>query len=182
LLEQYLLQGLRGEEKEDLETRLANKETPAPLEIVKIYEGKHVVVNENYEGENPQFILTNELNGCAATVLFSENSKTAEREVVFTHFPPLMHERNLKMVDELVTQEMKAGNKKKVLIFCQAKRSEWVSEFLNKIINIYGSDTEVEIVKYKKEGREDDGTLLVRIPKISVGPISVHHSAGDINI
>lgn len=182
LLVEDLLHGLRGEEKQELEIRLANKEVPAPLEVVKLYEGKRVVVGEDYEGENPQFLLTNELNGCIATVLFSEDTESAKREVAFTHFPPFMNERNMKMIDELVTPEMKAGSKKKILVFCQEKRSERVSEFVAQIKDTFGSNAEVEIVKYKKEGKEDDGTLLVRIPKIGAGPMSIHHSAGDINI
>ena len=117
-----------------------------------------------------------------ATVLFSEDTQTAKREVALTHFPPFMKKRNINMIKDLITPEMKAGNIKKVVVFCQERRAEWVTEFVEEIRDIYGSDADVEIVKYKKQGKEDDGTLLVRIPKIGTEPMSIHYSAGDMNI
>lgn len=182
LLEVDLLRGLVGEEKKALTDKLKGKEMPTSIEVVKLYGGAHLTVDADDQDKNPHFLLTNELNGCAATVLLSENAETDRREAVLTHFPPFMEERNLKMIADLATEEMKAAGRKKILIFCQKKRSEWVPKFVEKIQAIFGTDAEVEIVKYENQGGEDDGVLLIRIPKKGEGSMSAHHSVGDIPI
>ena len=129
-----------------------------------------------------QYMLTNELNGCIATVVMSEHP-TGIREVGLTHFPPFMKDRNLKELEQLVTPEMKSSKNKAVFVYAQEKRSEeTLPGLIEGIKKIFGEDVVIRVEKYKNEGEEDDGTLIIRIPTNAEGPISAHLRKGAISL
>ena len=171
LLRTDILTGLRGEEKDQLAGKLAAQEVPEVLRMVKIYHGEHVEIAPGESG--PKFLLTNELNGCTATVIFTEQAD-GRREAAMAHFPDIMTARHVSKLGEIVTEKMRSSPKKSALIFAADNRQESVAEIQTELRALLGEEADVQIESYKKSDEADYGVLLVRVPPAGREPASAH--------
>lgn len=152
-----------SEEKEWNEL-IATHAKEFPVTMVPINGAKNIVVPP--EG-TPQWIATNQLNGCMATVVFMEDAQGA-RTVSMTHFPniedaSLIHQAGT--IKDALPVSPKSQHKKSAIVFASLRRKSGVLGLKKNIQELLGPESTVH-VKYYKEGltEEGDGVVIVSVP------------------
>lgn len=166
LIRRKLLRGVTDVENMQLEAMLKSAERKNNIEIVPIYHGSVIEVDPNGE---EKILMTNQLNGCVATVMVCE-TKDGRRIGQLTHFPDFMNKRQQEEVENLLTPDMKFSVKKKVVLFFQQKRSEGRHELKKFFEQKLGLGTEIDVKLYSSvPDCEANGVIVVRIPSIKNG-------------
>lgn len=149
-----------GEDRDDLGTN---------LEIVNVFDGKKIKVLPEEEKKS---FLTEELNGCTAVLIFTEE-EDGKRTLCLTHYPPFMLERNKNKITELLDGNMIKATKKKVVILAENKRQEHLPDLKLHISNSLGEDTNIEVVTYTKDpSKENYGRFSAKVAPKESGTVS----------
>lgn len=165
------LQVLTDVEQAALDTAFASREKPSSLHQVRLYESKHFVIPA--DAKNPEYILTNQLDGCTAVVVIAE-MPNGERHVLISHFPPFAKERNVNELSALITPEIQGASKKTLLIVKNGKREVNTNQVRDGIQTALGENTVVKELKYTNNGKDGDGALIVEVPPKEKGVPSAH--------
>lgn len=130
---------------------LKKRNIEAHINQVPLFEGVRVEINPN---EQDQVLITEKLNGCTATIIYTEQvDKT--RSAQLAHFPPFMLARHLEKISSLITQDDIDASQKHALIYLQSKRKENEDEIISHIKRTLGENVSIVVEYYDKEDESD---------------------------
>ncbi|MBC7981920.1 hypothetical protein H7X65_02475 [Candidatus Parcubacteria bacterium] len=150
---------------------LKERSIEAKVIQVPLFEGVRI---ETGPHEQEQVLITEKLNGCTATIIWTEQADHT-RSAQLVHFPPFMLARHLEKISSLVTQDDIDAPKKNALIYLQSKRKENEDEISTYIKSLLGEQASVT-VEYYDTGEESD------IAGIEMGSEKVIYHLGQKNI
>ncbi len=143
---------------------LATRGREFPVTMVPVNGAKSIVVPP--EGA-PQWIATNQLNGCMATVVFMEDAQGV-RTASLTHFPKIVdtsltHQAGI--INNTLPVPPQSQDKKGAVILASFKRKEGALGLKKNIQELLGDGSSVQ-VQYYKEGlaEEGNGVVIVSVP------------------
>ena len=134
---------------------------------VSLYSGARI---ESNPGEQGQVLITEKLNGCMATIIYTEQ-KDMKSSAQLVHFPPFMLDRHLEKISSLTTQDDVDATKKYALVYLQLKRKENEDAIISHIKTVLGDNVSIH-VEYYEAGDESD------IAGIEINPEHVVYHVG----
>jgi hypothetical protein len=130
---------------------LKKRNIEAHITQVSLFEGVRIEIDPN---EQDQVLITEKLNGCTATIIYTEHAdKTCSAQLA--HFPPFMLARHLEKITSLINQDDIDASQKHVLIYLQSKRKENEDEIISDIKRTLGENVSMVVEYYDKEDESD---------------------------
>lgn len=170
----FLLKGAHSPETQAAQEEVSKRAEERGVRIVGTYESKSVAVGR---GEPSQHLVTHKLNGCVATVVFT-NFKDGRREAAMTHFPDFMRERNRGGL-ERVAKPAGEVEARRAMIYMEDKRIGGKGDHESMVKSVFGEDVPVETIPYHTDPtKEDNGMLVVEVSPRGIAP-KVHSWEGS---
>lgn len=150
---------------------LKERNIEAKVAQVPLFEGVRIEIGPH---EQNRVLITEKLNGCTATIIWTEREDHT-RSAQLVHFPPFMLARHLEKISSLVTESDMGASNKNAVIYLQSKRKENESDITSYIKNLLGENVSVSVEYY--EGQEEGG-----IAGIEMKPEQVIYHLGQKDI
>lgn len=137
---------------------------------VPLYQGVRI---DNGPAEKNKILITANLNGCTATLIWTELADHT-RSAQLVHFPPFMIERHLQKIAELVTETDKKAPQKHALVYLSSKRKENESQIIESIKSVFGADVSITSRYYENATSTESGIMGIELRSRGEGNVIYH--------
>lgn len=122
---------------------------------VLLYQGVRI---DSGPTEKNKILITANLNGCTATIIWTELADHT-RSAQLVHFPPFMLERHLQKITDLVTESDKEAPEKHVFVYLSSKRKENESKIIDHMKSVLGANLLVQ-TRYYENGTDAESGIV----------------------
>ncbi|MBI5135398.1 hypothetical protein HZA86_04175 [Candidatus Uhrbacteria bacterium] len=154
-------------EEEEWQALLEREGGKLPVKFVPVFGSDSIEVSAI---DSPKWIATNKLNGCMATLVYTEDQR-GKRSVAISHFPTLMNKRHIAALEQQRIHMFDAGVVKKAIIFLDDRYTEGLELIQQTIQQTLGiSDV---IIEHYQAGlaKQGDGVVIVSVPPYGQGHV-----------
>jgi hypothetical protein len=157
---------LSGKIKRYSEQRgITDKITQVPL-----YQGARIDIGPD---DPNQVLITENLNGCSATIIWTESSDHL-RSAQLVHFPPFMLDRHLQKIKDLIKDSDLVAFEKHALLYLSSRRRENEFKIIECMQSELGKDLQITIRFYEEKTDDESGILAVELKSGQDGEVIYH--------